>query len=113
MIKQLKEKIYEAQEKSVKVQILTLLPMSWSIKNELKASSYMFRMVSYIRGILSTPNPNHDKIVISWSKISESDEISQVMPRKKDCVSIKVNDARISIQKRLIYFMQWLCSVKQ
>ena len=33
-------------KKSVKVQILTLLPMSWSIKkieNEFKASNYMVR----------------------------------------------------------------------
>ena len=44
MIKQLKEKFHETQEKSVKIQILTLLPMSWSIKkieNEFKASNYM------------------------------------------------------------------------
>ena len=44
MIKQLKEKIHETQEKSVKLQFLTLLPMSWSIKkikNEFKASNYM------------------------------------------------------------------------
>ena len=32
IIKQLKEKFHETKEKSVKVQILTLLPMSWSIK---------------------------------------------------------------------------------
>ena len=32
----------------------------------------------------------------------ESDEISRVMPRKKDRVSIKVNDTRISVQKRLL-----------
>ena len=32
MIKQLKEKFHETQEKSVKVQILTLIPMSWSIR---------------------------------------------------------------------------------
>ena len=46
MIKQLKEKFHETQEKSVKIQILTLLPMSWSIKkieNEFKASNYMVR----------------------------------------------------------------------
>ena len=36
MIKQLKEKFHETEEKSVKVQILTLLPMSWSIKMNLR-----------------------------------------------------------------------------
>ena len=46
MIKQLKEKFHETEEKSVKVQILTLLPMSWSIKkieSEFKVSNYMVR----------------------------------------------------------------------
>ena len=32
----------------------------------------------------------------------EFGEISQIMPGKKDCVSIKVNDTRISVQKRLL-----------
>ena len=32
----------------------------------------------------------------------ESDKISRVMPGKKDCVSIKVNDARILVQKILL-----------
>ena len=32
MIKQLKEKFHETEEKSVKIQILTPLPMSWTIK---------------------------------------------------------------------------------
>ena len=51
MIKQLKEKFHETQEKSVKMQILTLLPMSWSIKkieNEFKASNYMVRKAKTI-----------------------------------------------------------------
>ena len=46
MVKQLKIKFHETEEKSVKVQILTLLPMSWSIKrieNEFKACNYMVR----------------------------------------------------------------------
>ena len=64
MIKQLKEKFHETEEKSVKVQILTLLPMSWSIKkieNKFKASNYMVHKAKSLvisKGILSTPNPN-------------------------------------------------------
>ena len=58
-------------------------------------------------GILSTPNPNHghslhDDTIVMVQNFYESDEISRVMPRKKDCVSIKVNDTRISVQKRLL-----------
>ena len=36
LIKQLKKKFNNTQEKSVKVQILSLLPMSWSIKMNLR-----------------------------------------------------------------------------
>jgi len=65
IIKQLKVKFHETQQKSVKIQILTLLPMSWSIKKveyEFKASNYMVRKAKALvksGGILSTPNPNH------------------------------------------------------
>ena len=41
LIKKLKKKFNNTQEKSVKIQILSLLLMSWSIKNEFKASNYM------------------------------------------------------------------------
>ena len=113
MIKQLKKKFHETQEKSVKIQILTLLPISWSIKkieNEFKASNYMVRKAKTLvksGGILSTPNPNHghslrDDTIMMVQNFYESDEISRVMPGKKDCMSIKVNDTRISIQKRLL-----------
>ena len=63
MVKQLKIKFHETEEKSVNVQILTLLPMSWSIKrieNEFKASNYMVHKAKSLvksGGILSTPNP--------------------------------------------------------
>ena len=57
MVKQLKIKFHETEEKSVKVQILTLLPMSWSIENNFKASSYMVCKANLVKsgGILSTP----------------------------------------------------------
>jgi len=63
-VQQLKIKFHETKEKSVKVQILTLLPMSWSFKrieNEFKASNYMVRTAKSLvksSGILSTPNPH-------------------------------------------------------
>ena len=66
MIKLLKEKFHETQEKSIKVQIFTLLPMNWSIKkieNEFKAFNYMVRKVKTLGGILSIPNPNYGHIL--------------------------------------------------
>ena len=92
---------------------MTLLPMSWSIKkieNEFKASNYMVRKAKTLvksRGILSMPNPNHghslcDDTIVMVQNFYESDEINRVMPGKKDCISIKVNNTRISDQKRLL-----------
>ena len=60
MIKQLKEKFHETQEKSVKIQILTLLPMSWSIKkieNEFKASNYVVRKAKTLGGYFVNIKP--------------------------------------------------------
>ena len=109
MVQQLKIKFHETEEKRVMVQILTLLPMSWSIKrieNEFKASNYMVRKAKSLvksGGILYTPNPIQGHGLNSDTKILvqtfyESDDISRVMPGKKDCVSIKVGDQRILIQ---------------
>ena len=59
------------------------------------------------KGILSMANPNqghslgNDTIVLVQN-FFVSGEISRIMPGKKDCVSIKVNDTRISVQKRLL-----------
>ena len=87
MIKQLKEKFLESEEKSVKVQILTLLLMSWSIKkieNEFKASNYMVHKAKFLvksGGILATPNPRQGHGLCNDTRVLfqifyESDEIS-------------------------------------
>ena len=87
--------------------------MSWSFKrieNEFKASNYMVRKAKSLvksSGILSTPNPHQghglkDDTKVLVQKFYESDEISRMIPGKKDCMSIKVGDQRSLIQKRLI-----------
>ena len=58
-------------------------------------------------GILSTPNPNHghglsNETITMVQNYYESDDISRVMPGKKDCISVKVDDRRILVQKRLL-----------
>ena len=58
-------------------------------------------------GILSTLNPNQghglcNDIRMLVQNFYGSDEISRVIPGKKDCVSIKVDNRRISVQKRLL-----------
>jgi len=51
-------------------------------------------------GILSTSNPNHghglsNETIGMVQNYYESDNISWLMPGKKDCVSLKVDDKRI------------------
>ena len=63
IIQQLKEKFQSTSERSTQVQILTVLPKSWSIrriKSEFGVSNFMARTAKKLvreKGILSTPNP--------------------------------------------------------
>ena len=64
IIQQLKEKFHSTSEGSVKVQVLTVLPMSWSInriQKEFEALNYMARRAKQLvreHGILATPDPH-------------------------------------------------------
>ena len=59
------------------------------------------------KGILSTPNTKvgsgfEPDTIESVKKTSYKDEISRVMPGKKDCVTILQNGEKMKIQKRLV-----------
>ena len=113
IIMQLKEKFQGTSERSEKVQILTVLPRSWSIRQvqeEFGASNYMARKAKELvkqKGILSTPNPRHGHALAVETndlvqRFYESDEVSRIMPGKKDYVSVRQAEKRVHIQKRLI-----------
>ena len=65
MIQQLKEKFRETKRRSEQVQVLTVLPNSWSVKKvqqEFGVSEYLARQSKKLveeRGILSLPGPSH------------------------------------------------------
>ena len=103
IIKQLKEKFNSTAERSEKVQVLTVLPNSWSmhkVQAEFGASDYMVRKARELvkqKGILSTPNlkPGHSlaaETCESVCRFYESDEISRLMPGKKDFVSVRLGE---------------------
>lgn len=113
MLAQLKEKFHSSTEKSEKVQILTVLPRSWSIRriqSEFGASNYMVRKAKHlvkVKGIMSTPNPKSGNPLPSHvadlvAEFYESDEVSRMMPGKKDFVSVRKGGQRVHMQKRLI-----------
>ena len=63
MLQQLKEKFHSTLQNSAKVQILTILPKSWSIQKiqtEFGVSNFMARKVKQLvkeKGVLSSPDP--------------------------------------------------------
>jgi len=97
----------------VKVQILTVFSRSWSmqqVQEEFGASNYMVCKAKELvkqKGTLSTQNPRHSHALAVETtdlvqRFCESDEVSQIMPGKKDCVSVRQAEKRVHIQKRLI-----------
>ena len=113
IIEQLKEKFRTCTDRSQKVQILTILPKSWTVKKiqeEFSVTNYMARKakdLAKVNGVLSSPNPKHGctlpTVTITLVQdFYELDEISRMMPGKKDFVSIREGDHRVHVQKRLI-----------
>ena len=113
MIQQLKEKFQETKKRSEQVQVLTVLPKSWSVKKiqqEFGVSEYLARQSKKLveeRGILSLPGPLYgpslpSETVETVCTFYESDNISRVMPGKKDFVSVKKEGKRQHVQKRLV-----------
>ena len=113
IIKQLKERFHSATNMSEKVQILTVLPKSWSVRklqSEFGTSNYMARKLKDLvkeKGILATPNPKSGhslapKTVDLVCNFYETDDVSRMMSGRKDFVSVKQGERRVHIQKRLI-----------
>ena len=113
MILQLKEKFRETTKRSEQVQILTVLPRSWTrkrIQNEFGVSEYMARKSKQLvreKGVLSSPDPKpgHSLPSATLKQVAdfyESDEVSRMMPGKKDFVSVRQEGKRIHVQKRLV-----------
>jgi len=100
MLDQLKKKFNQEENRSNKVQILTVLPSSWSrrkIAKEFNTTQYMASVSKSLvkeKEILSHPNPKPGKtldesIVKLMEKFYNSDEISREMPGMKDKVTYK------------------------
>ena len=113
MIELLKEKFRTTTQKGEQLQILSVLPKSWSLKKlqeEFCVTSYMARQSKTLvkeKGILSLPDPKRGpslplQTVQLVCEFYQSDEVSRVMPGKKDFVSVKEQGNRIHVQKRLM-----------
>ena len=100
IIQQLKEKFQATTKMNEHLQILTVLPKSWSVKKiqqEFGVSTYMTQTS---RGFFLFLTQN--RVLHCCRKQYESDDISRVMPGKKDFVSVKKEGKRVHVQKRLV-----------
>ena len=99
MLRQLKEKFHTSSSRSEKIQVLTVLPMGWSIRrvqDEFEASDYMVRRAKELvrqKGILSTPDLCHGHPLSSATtelvhSFYNNDDVSRMMPGKKDFISV-------------------------
>ena len=113
MLQQLKEKFQSTTRKNEQLQVLTVLPKSWSVKKiqqEFGVSIYMAcksKKLVEEKGILSLPDPVREPSLLQETvdivcAFYESDDISHVMPGKKDFVSVKKKGQHMHIQRRLV-----------
>lgn len=118
IVNQLKEKFNTTEKRSEKLQILTVLPKSWSrskIQEEFKVTQYMARQAKNLvkeKGVMALPNkrlPTFSKetenIILHFYK---SEEISRIMPGKKDYKSVWKGGFKVQEQKHLI-----LCNLRE
>lgn len=114
IVHQLKEK-FKTASSNEKLQILTILPKSWSsamVEREFGVSNYMARKAKRLveeKGILSSPDPKPGKTLPTETAalvkaFYNNDEVSRQMPGQKDYVSMgKDSEGKpIHLQKRLI-----------
>ena len=118
IVNQLKEKFNTTEKRSEKLQILTVLPKSWSrskIQEEFKVTQYMARQAKNLvkeKGVMALPNkrlPTFSKetenIILHFYK---SEEISRIMPGKKDYKPVRKGGFKVQEQKHLI-----LCNLRE
>lgn len=118
MINQLKEKFRTTEKRSEKLQILTVLPKSWSrnkIQEEFNVTQYMARQAKNLvkeKGIMSLPNKRlptfPPETVNIIQKFYKCEEVSRIMPGKKDYKSVRKEGVKVQEQKHLI-----LCNLRE
>lgn len=113
MMEQFKDKYNQLENVPDKIQLLTALPMSLSIRNiqeQFECNRYMVRVSKNLlstKGAVSKPGPKKghplsDDAINKVKNFFEDDDITRIMPGKNDCVSIRVDGEKQTVQKRLL-----------
>jgi len=110
---------YENGNREEQFRVLTSLPLSWGIRKIMKEFNIGYKRANLAKklqrenGFQTCPEKRFGKslseeIVKKIKEFYQSDDISRMLPGKKDCVSMKVEGIKQRVQKRLI-----LCSLKE
>ena len=113
LVQDVKDKLKISSGIRETLQLLTLAPRSWTIEKtaqEFGLTNYLVRRFWELRNTHGTlPNiqpsmrkPIQQDTVDNVVSFFYNDEISRIMPGKKDCKSVKEGGERIKKQKRLV-----------
>jgi hypothetical protein len=116
---QLKAKFNQVDKKYLKIQLLTTVPKSMSIseiQNEFGTTQHMVRTAKDLQskyGAISLPEPRIGKQIPNDLKQSvinyyNDDEVSRILPGKNDCVTVRIEQQKMKVQKRLM-----MCTLKE
>lgn len=114
IVSQLREKFLTAT-RSEKMQILTVLPKSWSVKRiqkEFNTTNFMARQAKELvkeKRVLAMPDLKRghalaEQTVHLVHSFYQNDMVSRVMPGRKDYVSVREGEGRVHVQKRLVLY---------
>ncbi|XP_055548605.1 uncharacterized protein LOC129732110 [Wyeomyia smithii] len=112
-IKQLKEKFRSCTDASVKIQILSVLPKSWTIAKIQKEFECPERLVRSMKkcveekGILCLPNPKKghplsEDVVRKVKEFYREPDVSKELAGRKEYKSVREGSTRVLKQKRLV-----------
>ena len=113
IVQKLIAKFHSTESRSEKITVLTIFAQTWSRRKIMSKFGCSQRMatqakhLSFEKGILATPNPKTGKklpenVTAAVEMFYRQDDISRVMPGKKDCLSILRDGNKTLFQKRLV-----------
>ena len=118
MIAQLKAKFMKTEKRSEKLQILTILPHSWStskLKRTFGITNYMATQAKKLiseGGVLAMPSKTSRSLpqqtVDQITQFYKKENVSRIMPGRKDYKTVRKGGIRLQEQKYLI-----LCNLKE
>lgn len=119
VLDKIKEKYKMSMSRAERIQILTLAPSTWSCAKtmaEFEATERQVRIAKHLvaeNGILTLPNAKKGKPLESKTEdlvtqFYQRDDMSRLMPGMKDWVSVRIDDKKVHMQKRLI-----LCNLNE